>query len=144
MRGQLLVTLTDNYGLGADYLNIYINSVLRKRIYDLSNGLYSCPLYVGDTLTLEFIDPTPEIISYLNLVRKDYTTDDVAGNNGITNTSIANGIPLTTETFTITTSANAYDFEYIMTNDNVVQYQILTENFEPLLTESDAYINQQY
>jgi len=139
-----LVTLTDNYGLGADYLNIYINSVLRKRIYELSNGLYSCPLYVGDVLTLEFVDPSPEIISYLNLVRKDYTTDDVAGNNGITYTTIANGVPLTTETFTITASAYAYDFEYIMTNDNVVQYQILTENYDPLLTESSAYINQQY
>jgi hypothetical protein len=144
MRGQLLVTLTDNYGLGADYLNIYINSVLRKRIYELSNGLYSCPLYVGDVLTLEFVDPSPEIISYLNLVRKDYTTDDVAGNNGITYTTITNGVPLTTQSFTITASANAYDFEYIMTNDNVVQYQILTEEFEPLLTESGAYINQQY
>lgn len=138
------MTLTDNYGLGADYLNIYINSVLRKRIYELSNGLYSCPLYVGDVLTLEFVDPSPEIISYLNLVRKDYTTDDVAGNNGITYTTIANGVPLTTETFTITASAYAYDFEYIMTNDNVVQYQILTENYDPLLTESSAYINQQY
>jgi len=144
MRGQLLVTLTDNYGLGADYLNIYINSVLRKRIYELSNGLYSCPLYVGDVLTLEFVDPSPEIISYLNLVRKDYTTDDVNGNNGIISTVITNGIPLTTNSFTITASANAYDFEYIMTNDNVVQYQILAEDYGILTTEDGAYINQQY
>jgi hypothetical protein len=144
MRGQLLVTLTDNYGLGADYLNIYINSILQKRIYELSSGLYSCPLYVGDTVTFEFVDPSPEIISYLTLVRKDYTTDDVDGNNGIIYTTIAAGIPLTTETFTITASANAYDFEYIMTNDNVVQYQILTQNFDALLTEDGAYINQQY
>jgi hypothetical protein len=99
---------------------------------------------VGDVLNLEFVDPSPEIISYLNLVRKDYTTDDVAGNNGITYTSIVEGIPFTTFTTTITASANAYDFEYIMTNNNIVQYQILTENFDPLLTESNAYINQQY
>jgi hypothetical protein len=144
MRGQLLVTLTDNYGLGADYLNIYINSVITKRIYNTSNGLYSCPLYVGDVLTFEFIDPTPEIVSYLNLVRKDYTTDDVGGNNGITYTTIANNIVLTTYTTTITASAYAYDFEYIMTNDNVVQYQILTENSDPILTENNDYINQEY
>lgn len=138
------MTLTDNYGLGADYLNIYVNSVLKRRIYELSSGLYSCPLYVGDVLTLEFVDPSPEIISYLNLVRKDYTTDDVNGNSGIISTTIVEGIPLTTFTTTITASANAYDFEYIMANDNVVQYQILTENYDPILTEASDYINQQY
>jgi hypothetical protein len=99
---------------------------------------------VGDVLTLEFIDPTPEIVSYLNLVRKDYTTDDVGGNNGITYTTIANNIVLTTYTTTITASAYAYDFEYIMSNDNVVQYQILTENSDPILTENNDYINQEY
>jgi hypothetical protein len=31
-----------------------------------------------------------------------------------------------------------------MSNDNVVQYQILTENSDPILTENNDYINQEY
>jgi len=144
MRGQLLVNLMDDDGKGGDYLDIYVNSVIRKRIYNPTNNLYSTPIMVGDVVRFDFINLSPIILSYLNLVRKDYTTDDVDGNLGITETNIVNGILFTTYTFTATTVNTAYDFEYKMYNDLVVQYQILTENYDPLMTENNDYINQQY
>jgi hypothetical protein len=144
MRGQLLVSLVDDDGFGGDYLNVYTNSVLRKRIYVNSNNLYSCPIYVGDVVTLEFINLSPFVFRFLYLDRRDYTTDDVEGDNGVKNTNIATDVLLTTYTFTATTVNTAYDFEYIMRNDNVVQFQILTEASNPIMTENNDYINQQY
>lgn len=144
MRGQLLVSLYDDDGKGGDYLNIYTNSVIQKRIYTSSNNLYSCPISVGDVVTLEFANLSPIVISYLTLVRRDYTTDDSLGPNGIVETTILDEVTFTTITFTATTINSAYDFEYIMTNDLVVQYLIKTEADQPLLTEDGAYINQQY
>lgn len=144
MRGQLLVNFNDDDGLGGDYLDIYTNSVLRRRIYVNSNKLYSCPIYVGDVVTLDFTNLTSYVFRYLDLSRTDYTTDDVGGDNGIKTTSIVNGIDFTTYTFTATTVNTAYDFDYIMENSNIVQYQILTENSEPIMTENNDYINQQY
>ena len=114
MRGQLLVSLVDDDGFGGDYLNVYTNSVLRKRIYVNSNNLYSCPIYVGDVVTLEFINLSPFVFRFLYLDRRDYTTDDVEGDNGVKNTNIATDVLLTTYTFTATTVNTAYDFEYIM------------------------------
>ena len=144
MRGQLLVSLIDDDGFGGDYLDIYTNSVLRKRIYVTSNRLYSCPIYVGDVVTLDFTNLTPYVFRYLNLDRTDYTTDDVEGDNGIKTTNIVNGAPLTTYTFTATTVNTAYDFDYTFRNTNIVQFQILTENSDPIMTEDNDYINQQY
>jgi hypothetical protein len=144
MRGQLLISLTDDDGKGGDYLNVYTNGVIQKRLYLTTNNLYSCPIYVGDVVRLEFVNLSPIVLSYLDLVRRDYTTDDTGGNNGIIDTGIINGIPFTDYTFTATTINTAYDFEYIMSNNLVVQYQILTENYEPLLTENGDYINQEY
>ena len=144
MRGQLLVTIRDFDVSPGDYLDIYINNIINKRIYIASDNLYSCPLYVGDVVRLEFVDVSPIVITYLDITRRDYTTDDEGGNNGIVDTLVANGIPLTVYTFTATTVNSAYDFEYRLDNTLVTQYQIWTEASEPILTENNDYINQQY
>ena len=54
MRGSLIISFDDIDGFGGDYLDIVVNSVLRKRIYTNSSSLYSCPLYVGDVVNLQF------------------------------------------------------------------------------------------
>jgi hypothetical protein len=144
MRGQLLISLVDDDGFGGDYLNIYINGAIRKRIYHNTYVLYSLPIYLGDVVRMEFVNLSPITLSYLDLVRRDYTTDDEAGNRGIVDTSIASGVPFTDFTFTATTVASAYDFEYRMTNNLIIQYQILTEDYNPIMTENNDYINQQY
>jgi len=144
MRGQLLVSISDFDDSPGDYLDIYINNVINKRIYLTSNNLYSCPLYVNDVVRLEFIDVDPIVISYLDITRRDYTTDDSDGNNGIIDTSIINGVPLTVLSFTATTVNSAYDFEYRLVNTLVTQFQILTEDLNPIMNEYNDYINQQY
>lgn len=144
MRGQLLVSFTDFDGFGGDYIDIFVNSALKKRIYNTSNNLYSCPIYVGDVVTLTLTDLSPIVVTYLNLNRKDYTTDAEGGDFGIKETAVATNVVFTSYTFTATTVNNAYDFTYSTTNENVVQYQILTEASEPIMTEDNEYINQQY
>lgn len=144
MRGQLLISLLDEDSKGGDYLDIFVNNVIQKRIYISTYNLYSCPISVGDVVRLELNNLSPIILSYLDLIRRDYTTDDINGNNGISDTSIASDVLFNTYTFTATTVNSAYDFEYRMSNDNVTQYQILTEASEPIMTENNEYINQQY
>lgn len=144
MRGQFIVSLTDDDDKGGDYLDIYTNDVIQKRLYISTNNLYSCPIYVGDVVRLELTNLSPYIVTYLDLVRRDYTTDDIQGNNGIIDTTITSDAVLTTYTFTATTINSAYDFEYRMSNANVVQFQILTENSDPIMTENNEYINQEY
>jgi hypothetical protein len=144
MRGQILINFNDDDGFGGDYLDIYTNSVLRKRIYVNSNKLYSCPVYVGDVVTFDFTNLTPYVFRYLDLSRTDYTTDDVEGDNGIKSTVIVSGLLFDTFTFTATTVNTAYDFDYVFTNTNITQFQILAENLNVLMTENNDYINQQY
>ena len=144
MRGQLLISINDFDDAPGDYLDVYINNVINKRLFKQSNNLYSCPLYVGDVVRLEFFDINPIAISFLDITRRDYTTDDEGGNNGIVDTSIANGVPLTTYSFTATTVNSAYDFEYRLDNTLVTQFQIWTEASQPILTENNEYINQEH
>jgi uncharacterized delta-60 repeat protein len=116
MRGQLLVSTTNFDQTSGDFLDIYVNNVINKRLYLTSFNLYSCPLSVGDVVRIELTDVSPLITSFLNLIRRDYTTDDEGGNNGITDTTIAIGVPDTSYTFTATTVNSAYDFEYRLEN----------------------------
>ena len=116
MRGQLLVSTTNFDQTSGDFLDIYVNNIINKRLYLTSFNLYSCPLSVGDVVRIEATDVSPLITSYFNLVRRDYTTDDEGGNNGITDTTIAVSVPDTSYTFTATTVNSAYDFEYRLEN----------------------------
>jgi len=119
MRGQLLVSNTNFENVSGDYLDIYINNVISKRFYLTSYNLYSCPLSVGDVVRLEFSDTGFANLLILNLVRRDYTTDDQGGNNGIVDTNVASNVPYLTYTFTASTVNSAYDFEYRLENTSV-------------------------
>jgi hypothetical protein len=145
MRGQLLITFDDIDGLsGGDYMDIFVNNVIQKRIWISSYKLYSCPLYVGDVVRIDFTNVAPIVITYLDLIRRDYTTDDNNGNMGIIDTNIALDVPFTTYTFTATTVNSAYDFEYIMSNSSIVQFGLLTEASDPILTENNDYLDIEY
>ena len=145
MRGQLLITFDDvDMEPGGDYLDVYVNNVIQKRLYITPYKLYSCPINVGDVVRFDFTNVAPIVITYLDLVRKDYTTDDNQGNMGIVETTIVDDLPFTTYTFTATTVNSAYDFEYIMSNTSVVQFQLLTQASQPILTQDNDYLNTQY
>lgn len=144
MRGSLLISFGDSDGKGGEYVDVTANGILLKRIYTISNKLYSIPIYLGDVVTLTLVNPNPNIVTLLNLVRKDYTTDDEGGDFGIKTTGIVSGVVFTSFTFTATTVNDAYDFEYLFDNNTITQFQIWTEDSEPIMTENNEYINQQY
>jgi uncharacterized delta-60 repeat protein len=136
MRGQLLVSTTNFDQTSGDFIDIYVNNVINKRLYLTSFNLYSCPLYVGDVVRIELTDVSPLLISYLNLIRRDYTTDDEGGNNGIVDTTIAISVPTISYTFTATTVNSAYDFEYRLENTLVppTPYPTATPSATPVPT----------
>jgi len=114
MRGQLLITFFDKDGVGGDYIDIFTNNVIQKRIFKNSNNLYTCPINIGDVVKLEFFDLSPIVVSTITLIRRDYTTDSSLGLNGIVETTILYDEILNTITFTASTINSAYDFEYIV------------------------------
>lgn len=144
MRGSLLISFFDYERGIPDYVDISVNGNLLRRIYSASDRLYSIPIYNGDNVTVTYYSPDYATISVLKLIKKEYTSDDVDGNLGIVTTTIASGISFTSYTFTVSVTSKAYDFEYYFDNGIVTQFQIWTENAEPILTEASDYLNQEF
>jgi uncharacterized delta-60 repeat protein len=117
MRGSLLITFEESlYEIGGGHYSVTVNGQLRDLHYSRSNNLYSTNINLGDVVTITFID-IPSFLD-IDVIRKDYTTDDVDGNMGIVDnlvTSIQSG---TTVTFTATTVDNAYGYLYILQSSN--------------------------
>lgn len=113
MRGSLLITYDEIDGLGGDNLAITINGGLVKQLYNNSNNLYSYPIYSGDVVNVVFNDMGEKNEFFHSVIRKDFTTDDEGGDNGIKETTIVTGLT-TGVTFTATTRNDAYDFLYIV------------------------------
>jgi len=135
MRGQLLISFSDTDGFGGDYLDIFVNNVIRKRIYNTSYGLYSTPLYVNDVVTIQFSDSSPFTDLDFLINRIDYTTDDEGGDRGIKTTKIDTVITQTGTTFTATTLNISYDFEYKV-NFDPTQCFYVGSGFTPDTTNS--------
>ncbi len=144
MRGSLLITYTNDDGLGGDYLQVTSNGRILKRIYSNINTLYSISIYLGDVITIDYVDVPPISTLDLTLIRKDFTTDDEGGDRGIKESTVYQNSSVTSFTFTATTRNDSYDFQYLLNNDVITNFQIWTEASEPIMTESNAYINQQF
>ena len=113
MRGSLL--LTYNEYLSASYVDVYVNSELRKIRYSEIDNLYSTFIYSGDVINIQ-INTTSDSNS-IDVIRRDYTIDDQGGDNGIRDTFITgttgNSISgIYQITFTATTIQEDYNFEY--------------------------------
>jgi hypothetical protein len=104
-KGSLILSIDSSI----DYVDVYVNDILVNKKYSVINGLYSVSINVNDVVRLE----RGEIIK-ISSTRKDYTTDDTAGNNGIVNTFITGITSTNSYTFTATTSPSSYNFEYLI------------------------------
>jgi len=144
MRGSLIISWDDVDGFGGDYLDIFVNNVIRKRIYNTSYGLYSTFLYLGDVVTIQFNDqPQPNSVQF-DVYRRDYTTDDEGGDNGIKTSLVSSGSSNTGVTFTVTTLNISYDFEYRLGLESITpEYHLLTESSQPILTQNNDYLDRQ-
>jgi uncharacterized delta-60 repeat protein len=130
MIGSLIISYDDFDGFGGDYLDIFVNDVIRKRIYNTSNDLYSTYLSLGDVVKIQFVDAPLFNNLQLDVYRRDYTTDDEGGDNGIKTTLVETSISSTGVTFTATTLNISYDFEYRIGIGNFACFNIGT-GFEP-------------
>ena len=103
-KGSLILSslITDN-------LEIYVNNTIVNKQFSIIDGLYIYLLNIGDSVTLT----NTSNLSF-NIIRKEYTTDDVNGNNGIVSTFITGVTNQSSITFTITTTPLSYNFEYLI------------------------------
>jgi len=113
MRGSLLITFRESfYEIGGGHYSVAVNNELRDLHYSKSNDLYSTNINLGDVVTITFIDlPTSVDI---DVIRKDFTTDDVNGNMGIVDNLVTSVQSASSVTFTATTVDNAYGYIYLL------------------------------
>jgi len=145
MRGSILLTFNEEIdNLGID--NIIINVAGQERYirYIDSDTIYTTLVNTGDvvSITINFL---PSLLNkQISTTRRDYTTDDQSGDNGIRDTfisTISGTLTPITLTFTATTVADAYNYEYrVNASTNGLAYNLMTEDSEDILTENNLNI----
>ena len=112
-KGSLILTLTNIY---LNNIQVSVNGILRDVEYSNLNGYYTTNININDIVTILLTSTPNNYYKMLNVIRRDYTTDDVSGDYGIFDTSISNNNSFDTSgltvTFTATTSNASYNFEY--------------------------------
>jgi uncharacterized delta-60 repeat protein len=124
MRGSILLTfdeLVDD--LGIDYITINVAGQERYIRYIDSNTIYTTLVNTGDFVSISMYSSPSDLLKQISIIRRDYTTDDQGGDNGIRDTFITSNSgtsnPLTV-TFTATTVSEAYNFEYRITSSSEI------------------------
>ena len=113
-------------------LDIYTYSVIvngQTRTSDSVDieGIYSTYIETNDVISISIETSQSGLLKVVDVIRRDYTTDDINGDNGIRDTFISSssGTTGTTyiTTFTATTIASCYNYEYritITTDENAL------------------------
>ena len=114
---------------GGDFYKVTVNNQVRYTHHSTSDDLYSTFIYDGDVITIESNYPGD-----YNIVRKDYTTDDQGGDNGIRNVLISNSVAVFSVTFTATTVPEDYSFRYIVSLTNFPVTPTPTPTITPTFT----------
>ena len=118
VRGSLLLNfdeLVNNRGI--DVILLYVNSLVKYIRYIDTEGLYTTNLNLGDVVLIQVFSDPSNLGKQISLTRRDYTTDDQGGDNGIRDTFITSTTGITNSlelTFTATTTSDAYSFRYII------------------------------
>jgi uncharacterized delta-60 repeat protein len=117
MRGSVQLTFNEFIDdLGFDGLFINVAGQERYVRFIDSNRIYTTPINIGEVCEIDLgASDLPIPSSRIVVYRVDYTTDDVAGDNGIKETYIGENIASSGSTvfsFTATTRPDAYAFEY--------------------------------
>jgi len=97
----------------ANFIDVYVNNNLVNNLASNVNGLYVYSLNINDVVTIS--EPANWNI---NVVRRDYLTDDNNNDLGIVDTFITGTTVTDSYTFTATTSPSSYNFEYRISIDN--------------------------
>lgn len=117
MRGSILTTFNEYVNdKGLDYITVTINGVeVKRQATDIENA-YTMPVNTGDTVLVQVGSSPTNLNKTIDIYRRDFTIDDVGGNNGIVDTFItgSSGTGSVTATITASTVSNAYGFLYIV------------------------------
>ena len=104
---------------GIDNYTVFVNNLLRDVHFTEIDNLYSTNLNPGDVVVIIISrENVPSTASSLDVIRRDYTTDDQGGDMGIRDTYITGVTGTSTSlnvVFTATTIAQDYNFEYRVT-----------------------------
>jgi hypothetical protein len=118
MLGSLIMSFDEIVAdRGIDNYQVVVNGQFRDVHFTEVDNLYSTNLNPGDVVNIAIIrENIPSTVSSLSVFRRDYTTDDQGGDMGIRDTFVT-GITSSTGTtisvtFTATTIAQDYNFEY--------------------------------
>lgn len=145
MRGSILLTFNEEVdNLGIDNITINVAGQERYIRYIDSDTIYTTLVNTGDvvSITINFL---PSLLNkQISTIRRDYTTDDQDGDDGIRDTfisTISGTLSPITLTFTATTVPDAYNYEYrIDASTTGSTYNLLTEDVEDILTENNFNI----
>jgi uncharacterized delta-60 repeat protein len=112
-KGSFILTLSNTF---INDIQISVNGILRDVEYSNLNGYYSTNININDIVSILLRSNPTNYYKTINVIRRDYTTDEVAGNAGIVDTLISNNNSFSTTgltvTFTATTLNYSYNFEY--------------------------------
>jgi hypothetical protein len=118
MRGSLLINYSEpNANTYTTYVSVLVNGVNRQVTHNEIENLYSTYIYSGDVVNVKIT--TTSNVNSLDVTRRDYTTDDQGGDNGIRDTFITGTTGNSVGgfyqiTFTVQPDALDYNFEYLV------------------------------
>lgn len=126
MANSLIITFDEFINdLGLDTYSVFVNGQLRTSDSIDIIGIYSTYIETFDVVTISIETSPTGLLRIIDVIRRDYTTDDIDGDSGIRDTFVSSTSGTTgtvfTSTFTATTIASCYNYEYrvsISTFDN--------------------------
>ena len=131
MIGSLLMNFTESGGMiNVSNVECFVNGVERTVVYSDITELYATKLIAGDVVRI--VLNTSSSNHNVSVIRRDYTTDDQGGDQGIRDTFITSGS--TEITFTVTPDSLDYNFEYIVT---AYTFMPVTPSLTPTITPTN-------
>jgi hypothetical protein len=123
--GTIIITMDDTINFITITYNNRPNTVFT--ITNSVDGLDAGNLVLGESVTISSSNEFS-----IRVIRKDYTTDEINGNNGIFYTEISTLNEQTGYTFTASTIPSSYNFEYLI--------ELTTIPFPPPIPTTDLLI----
>ena len=123
-RGSLLVSfdeLTDAVGGMSIEITRNGSNVLFTTT-DTLEEQYVSQLFNGDSFTIQTFGVPTGQTRYINIVRRDYTTDEISGDKGIRESYIFCSTIASLRSQSVTVPAGVYNFEYIIRVGSSVSY----------------------
>jgi hypothetical protein len=136
MRGTLLMSFAESInGRGGTHYIVTVNNGPRQYFWFDTTSLYSTFINVGDVVNVTLTGGTAP--TTIDISRRDFTTDDEGGDNGIKLTSIT-GTSNPSITFTVAARPDAYNFHYIVDASILFPTNTPTPTLTPTSTQTST------